>query len=141
MIELTFFGRVDEEGRLKIADRKGFDSYLLNFCGQPVTVDIKKKKAKRSNQQNAFFHSWITLLAEHTGYTKEEMKEIVKFKFLKVEEIHDQTGETFIYTKSTAKLNKGEFSDLCTEVQNWARDTFEILLPLPGNNWEITFTT
>lgn len=139
IIEITYFGKVSDEGKLTIHDRKGFLKYLIQFAGKPVSIDVKRKKAKRSNQQNALFHSWINLLSEHTGYSFDEMKEIVKYKFLKVEEINDQTGEVFIYTKQTSKLNKMEFSDFCFEMQKWCESVFGIKLPLPNENWEITF--
>ena len=139
IIELTYFGHVDSEGKLKIRDRKGFDNYLLQFKEKDVTIDVKKKKSKRSDEQNKFFHSWCNLLAEHLGYSKDEMKEILKFKFLKIEEINDMTGEIFTYTKSTAKLNKSEFADFCTEIQDWCMNMFKIKLPLPNENWTLTF--
>jgi hypothetical protein len=139
VIELTYFGKVSDDGKLTIHDRKGFDKYLLQFAGKPVSIDVKHKKAKRSNQQNALFHNWINLLSEHTGYSFEETKEIVKYKFLKIEEVNDQTGEVFVYTKQTSKLNKSEFADFCTEMQQWCESVFGIKLPLPNENWEITF--
>ena len=137
-IEMTFFGGVDAEGKLSIRDRKGFDKYLFQFSGVDVTIDIKRKKAKRSDSQNRFFHSWVGLLAEHTGYSPEEMKDILKFKFLRVEQVSDQTGETFVYTKNTSKLNKLDFADLCTEIQQWTENNFKIRLPLPNENWTLT---
>jgi hypothetical protein len=67
------------------------------------------------------------------------MKDILKYRFLKVEEINDQSGETFIYTKNTSKLNKMEFSDLCDDIQKWAYNNFKIILPNPGENWVLNF--
>ena len=32
IIELTFFGKVDCNGRLSISDKKGFEKYLLQFA-------------------------------------------------------------------------------------------------------------
>ncbi len=138
IIELTFFGSVNSDGILKIRDRNGFDKYLKQFAEKDVTIDIKRKKSKRSDCQNRFFHSWVGLLAEHLGYSSDEMKDILKYKFLRIEELDEMTGETFIYCKNTSRLNKSEFSDFCTEIQNWCEEMFKIKLPLPGENWEIT---
>jgi len=139
IIEITYFGSVDENGILKIKDRRGFDKYLLQFKEKDVTIDIKRKKSKRSLQQNRFFHSWCNLLAEELGYSKDEIKEILKFKFLRVEEINDITGDVFTYTKETSKLNKMEFADFCSEIQQWTKDKLNITLPLPDENWMLTF--
>jgi hypothetical protein len=137
-ISLTYFGSVDESGTLKIRDRKGFDGYLKQFAGKEVSIDVKRKRSKRSDDQNRFFHSWVSLIAEHTGYSKDEMKDILKYKFLRIEEISDMTGETFVYTKNTSKLGKSEFADFCTEIQSWSMEMFKIKLPLPGEQWELT---
>jgi hypothetical protein len=139
IIELTYFGKVDCNGKLSISDRKGFEKYLLQFTDQTVTIDVKRKRAKRSLSQNAFFHSWCTLLAEHLGYSLDEMKEIIKFKFLKVEEINDMTGEIVTYTRKTSELNKMQFADFCTEVQQWTENKLGMRLPLPNENWEIKY--
>jgi hypothetical protein len=137
-IPITYFGSVTD-GRLKIWDKAGFEKYILQYEGKDVTIEVRRKKAKRSDQQNKFFHSWVGLLAEHTGYSSEEMKDILKYKFLRVEDINDQTGETFTYTKNTSKLNKIEFAEFCDDIQKWCMDLFKIKLPLPSENWEITF--
>lgn len=139
IIELTYFGKVDCNGKLSISDRKGFEKYLLQFADRNVTIDIKRKRAKRSLSQNAFFHSWCTLLADHLGYSLDEMKDILKFKFLKVEEINDMTGELMTYTKKTSELNKMEFADVCTEIQQWSESKLNIRLPLPNEQWELKF--
>jgi hypothetical protein len=78
-------------------------------------------------------------LAEHLGYSLDEMKEIIKFKFLKVEETNDMTGEIVTYTRKTSELNKMQFADFCTEVQQWAENKLGMRLPLPNENWEIKF--
>ena len=138
IIELTFYGSVNSDGILKIRDRNNFDKYLKQFAEKDVTIDIKRKKSKRSDEQNKFFHAWVGLLAEYIGYSSEEMKDILKYKFLRVEEVDEMTGETFVYCKNTSRLNKAEFADFCTEIQNWCEEMFKIKLPLPNENWKLT---
>lgn len=136
--ELSYFGHVTN-GQLKIRDRKGFDAYLLQFEGKDVEIMVKRKKAKRSIDQNAFFHAWVNLLSDHTGYSKEEMKEILKNQFLSVEKVNAKTGSIFKYTRSTASLNKNEFAEFCNDVQRWSIEEFNAILPLPNENWELIF--
>jgi len=139
MIELTYFGKVDDNGKLTIRDRKGFDAYLNQFAGKDVTIDVKRKRSKRSLAQNDFFHAWVKLLSEHTGYAFEEMKDIMKNMFLKVEKVNEKTGSIFECTRKTSSLNKMQFADFCTEIQQWAEGEFGVRLPLPNENWQITF--
>ena len=135
-IEISFFGSVTN-GVLKIRDRKSFDEYLRQFEGKDVEILVKRKKAKRSLDQNAFFHAWVVLLADYTGYTKEETKEILKNQFLSVEKVNKKTGSIFQCTRATSSLNKIEFADFCTDIQHWAESEFGIRLPLPDENWEL----
>ena len=137
IIELTYFASVNN-GILKIKDRKGFDKYICQFEGKEVTVDVKRKRSKRSLEQNAFFHSWVGLLSDYTGYTKTEMKDIIKNQFLKCESVNEKTGSIFTYTKDTSSLNKTEFADFCTDIQHWSESEFNVRLPLPNEQWELT---
>ena len=121
-IEITYFGSVSDDGKLKIRDRSGFDKYLLQFRGKDVTIDIKKKVAKRSVGQNRLWWVYMTILSNDIGYTKEEIHEICKFKFLQLEKVNERTGEVFKYCGSTSKLNKAEFSDLVAELQRWCAE-------------------
>ena len=138
-IELTYFGSVSEGGVLTIRDRKSFDKYLMQFSGHEVTIDIKIKRSKRSIQQNSFFHSWVALLSDHTGYTRAEMKDILKWEFLQIEKVNEKTGRLYKCTRDTSSLNKSQFADFCTEIQHWSETEFGARLPLPNEQWEISF--
>ena len=138
LIEMSYFGSV-KEGKLKIRDRASFDNYVKQFEGKDIEILVKRKSSKRNLLQNAFFHAWIKLLSEHTGYGFEEMKEIIKFKFLQTETVNEKTGEIMKYIKPTSSLNKSEFADLCNDVYHWCYDMFGIRLPLPDENWELKF--
>lgn len=136
IIELTFFGKVTD-GKLKIRDRANFDKYLLQFEGKDVSIDIKRKKAKRSLEQNKLWWVYMTILSDELGYSKNEIHEICKFKFLQREVVDEHTGEILKYCGSTTTLNKSEFSDLVFELQKWCSETFHIVLPSPGE--QLTF--
>ena len=137
IIELTFFGNVNSDGILKIRDRINFDKYLKQFAEKEVTIDIKRKKSKRSIEQNSLWWVYMTILSGEIGYSKEEIHEICKFKFLQREKVDEKTGEVFKYCGSTAKLNKSEFADLISELQQWSAETFSIVLPSPEEQIKI----
>ena len=141
---ITHFGKVDKSGVLKINNRHDFDRSLIQLAPlakdfTEVEIIVRKKRSRRSLDQNAFFHSWINLLSNYTGYSFDQMKNIVKYKFLKAEAINEKTGEIYEYIKETSSLNKSDFADFCTEIQHWSKDTFNLILPVPGENWTIKF--
>jgi len=51
----TYYGKVTN-GVLKITNRKQFDFELKQFEGKEISIEIKKKKRSRSNQQNKYLH-------------------------------------------------------------------------------------
>ena len=74
------------------------------------------------------FWNWIKILSDYTGYTKEEMKEMVSYKFLKRERV-DNEGYTETYLQGTSTLSKKEFNDFMNDVSRWSNTTFNISLP------------
>jgi len=103
---------------------------MLFPAGKRLEVIIRAG-ATRSSEQNNWLHGCIHILAKELGYSKEEMKSIVKMKFLKREKVDEKTGEVFEYLAETHKLDKMEFSELMEELLHWSDTTFGILLPLP----------
>ena len=69
----------------------------------------------------------MQILSADLGYSKDEMHDICKLKFLKRERFDD--GIKIEYLKSTAQLTKKEFKILVDEVIIWAAKTFSITLP------------
>lgn len=129
-MKIEVYGKV-EGGKLCGFSRKRLAAELLQFEGKPVRVVIEKKKSMRSVQQNRLWWLYMNILSAEIGYTKDEMHEIAKYKFLKTEKVDERTGEVFPYIGSTAKLSKSEFSDLTAELQQWASETFNVVLPSP----------
>lgn len=130
-IPITYFGNVTD-GRLKIRDKAGFEKYILQYEGKDVTIEVRRKKAKRSVEQNRLWWVYMNILSDEIGYTKNEIHEICKYKFLQREKVDEKSGEIFKYVGSTTELNKSEFSDLVSELQQWSAETFNIVLPSPG---------
>jgi len=136
IVELSYFGKV-ADGKLTIRDRRSFDTYLLQFEGKDVEILVKRKKAKRSLDQNRLWWVYMTILSQELGYTKDEIHEICKFKFLQKEIADEKSGEIFKYLGSTTTMNKLEFADLIFDLQKWSIETFNINLPSPGDQFEI----
>lgn len=133
---LTYYSVV-KDGRLQRNVSQKIANELKEFEGKKVEVRIQKLKSKRSDQQNRYWWAIVTILSNELGYTKDELHEILKFKFLKRSKVDEKTGEIFEYLGSTATLNKTEFSDMTSELIRWSAETFSIVLPIPGEQMDL----
>lgn len=131
-----FYSNVSEEGKLQKNVSLQIAESISHFKNKSVEIIVKRKSAKRSDRQNRYWWVLVTILSSELGYTKEEMHEILKYKFLKREKVDQNTGLVFEYLGSTAELNKMEFADLTTEMKRWAQTDLDILLPDPGEQTE-----
>lgn len=79
-------------------------------------VKVSEMKSTRSNLQNNYLWAGVyPLIAEHTGYTTEEVHEVMKYECLPRKEI--TVGErTISVPKSTKKLNTKEFTEYVERV-------------------------
>lgn len=132
----SFILPIDERGLFPAQRFADLMECIQSFKGQKVRIEVEKYKAKRSDAQNRYFWALCTILSKELGYTKDEVCEILKFKFLRRSKLDETTGELFEYLGSTSALNKLEFADFTTEVIQWAA-TLNIILPQPGEQLTI----
>lgn len=105
-----------------------------------LTVTIEKRHATRSLAQNAFYWSVVVRrIADHTGYTDDEVHEILKAKFLpKRLTIADGNGEIkgeFVIGGTTTRFNKVEFGEYVESIRQWAAEELDIDIPDPDVDW------
>jgi hypothetical protein len=75
---------------------------------------IMDKEYARSHDQNSLLWGVIYKgLSDTTGYTAEELHDILRMKF----DLKDDEGKLL----STATLTKSEFNDYIDKIINWAR--------------------
>lgn len=127
----TYFSDV-KDGRLQLNISKRIKEDLAAFEGKRVEINIARKKSKRSNQQNRLMWVYATILADEIGMSKNEVHEILKYKFLQKEAVDEKTGEVLKYIGSTTTLTKSEFIDLIDNVIRWAAEFFNVVLPAPN---------
>lgn len=135
-MKLTYYSLV-REGKLQKNISLQIKNELNHFEGKRVEITIQKLSAKRSDQQNRLWWLYMGILSKELGFTKEEIHDICKFKFLKREKVDEKSGEIFEYLGSTTQLNKMEFADMVSELIRWVSETFDIVLPLPNEQMEI----
>lgn len=130
MDKLEFNGYV-KGGVMYIRNRADFDKDVKRFEGKDVEIIVQKKRMVRSIQQNRLWWLYVSILSDSLGYEKEEIHDILKFKFLKRERIIEKTGEVIEYLESTTRLTRSEFSEVIEQLIRWAA-TMDIILPMPN---------
>lgn len=135
-VSLTYYSNV-KEGKLQNNVRVQIANELKEFEGKRIEIKIQKLKSVRSHQQNKLWWVYMTILSNEIGYTKDEIHEICKMKFLKKSKVIEKTGEIMEYLGSTAELNKTDFADMVSELIRWSAESLDIILPLPNEQTEL----
>lgn len=124
-------------GRLTVSEQEQFEKYLHSLPKE-VTVIVKpfKKYVPRSNQQNRYYHGVILpLLADHTGYSTNELHEILKRMFNGKTIAIKGTG--YIVGQSTTELTTEEMEHYLGQIRDWASIELGCYLPNPNEvDWE-----
>ena len=123
---MKHYGRI-KNLKIDFLDEERFVSNLLKLEGKDIIFTISENKDYRTKEQNKLWWKYMQILSADLGYSKDEMHDICKLKFLKRERFDD--GIKIEYLKSTAQLTKKEFKTLVDEVIIWAAKTFSINLP------------
>lgn len=100
------------------------------------TVELTERTGKRrTNPQNALFHTWVSVIADHCGYTdKEACKRDVKRTLLGMrEEVNQLTGEVIQVDYRTSRMTADELSALMDKMKAWAQTDLGIYLPYYGD--------
>ena len=93
----------------------------------PCSITLKPYRNPRTISQNAMFHAWCRELSKWVidrdpTYTPENVKLLLKQKFLGTESI--KVGKTVIENqlRHTSSLDAGEMHHFMNEVHSWAFD-------------------
>lgn len=126
-------GRI-ERGQLKIRNRRLLDRWATQQKDGEYTVTIQRAHATRSLEQNAlYFAGYVNPLADHTGYSVQEMHAYLKARFLPAQKrrtktllLQNRQGEVIdehvIDLSTTTTLNKVEFSDYLSAIEVFAAE-------------------
>lgn len=130
-------GRVNA-GRLEMRNRQAVQAQLQRMRDGEVRITIERAHATRSAQANRYYWGVVVeLLAEHTGYTPDEIHDVLKAKFLpKKLAVIDGNGEIkgeFVIGGSSARLNTIEFGEYVMQIRQWALDDLGVAIPEPGD--------
>ena len=124
----VFLGAIDARGRVLLDRPIDYGRWLMTLAGQRVEVVVRKRRTQRSDRQNrAYFGLVVALLAEHCGYTPDEMHEALAWKFLGLE----NAGDLLPRRRSTASLSTSEFEDYVATIRRWAATELSCDIPEP----------
>ena len=95
--------------------------------GRYVWPMPEKEKKTRSVQQNRYYHGVVCkLISGHTGYTGDEVHQIMAEQFLS----YEKNGKQFV--KSTTKLKTAEFEEYLEACRRFAAIEMQVYIPLPN---------
>ena len=92
------------------------DFFKANPDVEVATIYIVKDKPKRSDVQNRLYFSWVAIIGNELGYSKEETHLLLADKFLGKIEFTTKQGKQISQIKSTRDLKVGEFSDYIRDI-------------------------
>lgn len=89
----------------------------------------------RSLSQNKYYWGCVVqIISDELGYTKDEVHEIIKHRFLSENRIiKGKTGEVHVsLSKSTTELDTKQWEDLMSQIRIWASQTLGIYIMEPN---------
>jgi hypothetical protein len=104
------------------------------FCWSPSVItamilEVVKTK-QRSKQENSYYWAVIVLYCSNFfGYTREEMHDALKYKFLRVV----SPGKPDIF-RSTASLTTVEAEEYYANIRMWMVSEYGVIIPTPNEN-------
>lgn len=105
--------------------------YLKTLKGKNL-VKIEKYKKQRTTPQNSYYWGVVLkYISDETGFSVEEMHEVLKFKFLQKSKV-TKGGQLETYIQSTSELTTEEFEEFLDKVRLWSINFLGLNIPLPN---------
>lgn len=116
-------------------EKKQAEVYFNKLVSSGKTIELSEKKKGRTLNQNALFHVWVQVIADHTGYTSlENCKRDIKRALLGTkEEASRFTGEVQQVDYKTSEMSKEELSSFMDKMKIWAQTELGCYLPYYGD--------
>lgn len=142
--KIEAFGVV-KNGQLQIKGRKQFDFQLNQFESKEVEIVVKRKRIRRSGQQNNYIHAVLIpefkAALNEVGFdeirTNEQCKELMKGLFLQHEIVNEKSGEVLKTYKNTSELTTTEMMNFIDGAVKYALENMNYRIALPNKQTEI----
>ncbi len=122
-------GRVLLGGLLVLDRPKDHAKHVRSLAGQFVEVTIRKQRTQRSEKQSRYYFGVvIAVIADHLGYEKDELHELLAMRFLRLDD-DPVTGSP--RRKRTPKTDTAEFSEYVEQCVRFGAE-LGVVIPAPG---------
>ena len=119
-----------ENGKLILNDKTSFMAHLLSLKGQ-VEMIVRKRREKRSLDQNALMWFYAEFMENETGQPADDFVLYWKKKFLRIKFTDPKTKKPDVMIKGSSELSKDEFTDFIKKIQIDSSMEFHVALPDP----------
>lgn len=126
------------QGKLSGYASETLRQFVQTLEGKDVEVTVKRKRAKRSDNQNRYYWGVVIPIIHNSfrdlGHrlNAEEVHFFLKQKF-NYQSLVNVNGELVgEIPKSTADLNKLEFMEYVDKISQWANEILEVIIPEPS---------
>lgn len=118
-------------------ERMKAEAYFRRLVAQRKDIEVKERRGsgKRTLDQNALFHLWVSVIADDLGYTdKEACKRDVKRTILGMkDDVNRLTGEVIQVDYRTSDMTVPELASFMDKMKAWAQSDLGIYLPYYGD--------
>jgi len=122
-------------GELQYENPSLVAEHLKTFTPQDVlTVRIEKRKRDRTLEQNSLYWAILSVIAEETGHTENELHEIFKAKYLPPKFVA-YNGQEYMLAPSTTGLSTKEMT---TYIDRIILEANELNIIIPTMVWTLT---
>ena len=110
-------------------ERQIIGKHLKELPKGEYLVEIKKNFPSRSLNQNKYYHAILNIIAIESGHTRDEIANMFKMA-RHYEEGTYPSGKMYRIPKSTHDLDTKEFTAMCNNLEQWAREEWpELIIP------------
>lgn len=119
----------------KIGSKQEVIEYLER--AKEGTYKVCLHRYRRNISQNSYLHLIFSFLEMHwnTGHTQEELKELMKCKFLKM---YSEKLKT-TYIRPTRELDSKEMSEFIEKIRAWSLEFLHLEIPSPEDHRMIQY--
>lgn len=131
----TFHGYCDDTGTFTLdpIERKKFAAFVRRWKGEELSIDVYRRRTKRTDRQNKYLHAALTGWARELGYDIEDLKDALLEQVFGLKEVPNPlTGEirTVLAEPHTSHLDTRKFTELVERMVEIAAGT-GYLIELP----------
>jgi hypothetical protein len=116
----------------KVDDKQKLFEALKNLKKAKYVIQLKQYRENRSANQNRYYWGVVLEYLSDTGFTKEEMHEVLKRKFNPITKTLEATGESWVVGGSTTELDTADMEEYLESVRRFAVQELNIKIPLPN---------